>query len=122
MPKGNPNPSPATRFKPGESGNPGGKSAEQIANEREAARISAEMRVAILSSMQEKVNAGEDPLELLSSDIRALFKDSEDRAHGQATQTIDATIDHKAEAEAKVDAILDGIIERSGETGEAGPE
>lgn len=34
MAQGNPNPSPNTRFEPGQSGNPGGLTAEQIAKRR----------------------------------------------------------------------------------------
>ena len=78
----NPNPSPETRFQPGQSGNPGGKSAEHKRMEMEAAEISAKLRLAALSSMQEKLNAGMDALELISGDALRLFKDSEDRAHG----------------------------------------
>lgn len=91
MAKGNPNPSPATQFKPGKSGNPGGKTAEHVAAERKAAEMAAKMRVRILSSMQEKLEAGVDPLELLSGDIVRLFKDSEDRAHGTPKQALDHT-------------------------------
>lgn len=120
MPKGNPNPSPATRFKPGQSGNPSGKSSEQLVAENEAARISATLRLAALSCLQEKVNTGElSPDELISSDNLRLFKDSEDRAHGQPDQNVNANVNHRAAAEAKVDAILDAISERGGDTGGA---
>lgn len=86
----NPNPSPETRFKPGQSGNPGGKSAEHVEAERKAAEISALMRLQVLSRMQDRVTkiteapdaSLDDILKLLSSDTLRLFKDSEDRAHG----------------------------------------
>lgn len=83
----NPNPSPETRFTPGRSGNPGGKSSEQIKDEREASAIAAKLRLTMLSTMQEKVDAGTDVLELMTSDALKLFKDSEDRAHGTPKQT-----------------------------------
>jgi hypothetical protein len=93
----NPNPSPETRFKPGQSGNPGGKSAEHVAAERKAAEISALMRLQVLSTMQEKVSkitempdaSLDDILKLLDGDVLRLFKDSEDRAHGTPKQSVE---------------------------------
>lgn len=78
----NPNPSPETRFQPGQSGNPGGKTQEHKRLEMEAAEMAAKLRHAMLSSMQEKLARGADALELVSGDALRLFKDSEDRAHG----------------------------------------
>lgn len=78
----NPNPSPETRFQPGQSGNPGGKSQEHKRLEMEAAEMAAKLRHAMLSSMQEKLSAGVDATELMTSDALRLIKDSEDRAHG----------------------------------------
>ena len=92
----NPNPSPETRFKPGNNANPGGKSAELKALEAEAALMSAKIRHAALSAMTEKLQKlMESPDELakaavdmITSDTLRLFKDSEDRAHGTPKQTI----------------------------------
>ena len=84
---GNPNPSPETRFKPGSTPNPGGKTKELKALEMEAAMMAAKMRHAQLSSMMEKLESGSDPLEMLNSDALRLFKDSEDRAHGTPKAT-----------------------------------
>lgn len=78
----NPNPSPETRFQPGQSGNPGGKTAEHKRLELEAAEMAARLRHAMLTSMQEKLSAGVSPDEMITSDTLRLFKDSEDRAHG----------------------------------------
>jgi hypothetical protein len=84
----NPNPSPETRFKPGESGNPNGKTPEQKKNEMQAAEIAAELRLAALIRMQESVSGeGKDILELLDANALKLFKDSEDRAHGTPKAT-----------------------------------
>lgn len=97
MAKGNPNPSPETRFTPGQSGNPGGKTAEHKRLEMEAAEIAARIRHAMLSSMQEKLSAiteGDekpDPLAFLDADALRLFKDSEDRAHGTPKQSVEQT-------------------------------
>ena len=85
---GNPNPSPATRFKPGESGNPSGKSTEAALRDNETADLASRFRHALLSSVQEKLDTGLDPLELLTPDVIRIIKDSEDRAHGTPKQSI----------------------------------
>lgn len=86
---GNPNPSPGTRFQPGQSGNPSGKSTETALRDIATADMASKFRNALLSSVQEKLNAGEDPLSLLTPDIRAVLKDSEDRAHGTPKQSVE---------------------------------
>lgn len=83
----NPDPSPETRFQPGKSGNPGGKSAEHKRMELEAAEMAARLRHAMLSSMQEKLQSGTPAEELLTGDALRLMKDSEDRAHGTPKAT-----------------------------------
>lgn len=87
----NPNPSPETRFQAGQSGNPGGKTIEHKRMEMEAAEIAAKLRHAALSSMQEKLKAGTDALELINGDALRLFKDSEDRAHGTPKASLEAS-------------------------------
>jgi hypothetical protein len=85
----------ATQFVKGVSGNPGGKSKAQRADEMKAAEISAKMRLKILTSMQVKFNANdftdEDYAVLLSAGALKLFKDSEDRAFGSPQQHVDNT-------------------------------
>jgi len=84
------NPSPETRFQPGSTPNPGGKSKELKRLEMEAAEMAAKLRHAALSSMMEKLaKASEAPepdpdmaMKLINADTLRLFKDSEDRAHG----------------------------------------
>ncbi|MGB1215735.1 MAG: hypothetical protein ACPG4X_20360 [Pikeienuella sp.] len=88
MAKGNPNPSPETRFKPGVSGNPCGKTSKQKADEIAAAGIAAELRHLALIRMQERIAAGEDISDLIDANALKLFKDSEDRAHGTPKQSI----------------------------------
>jgi hypothetical protein len=86
----NPNPSPETRFT--SSGNPKGKTAEQRQAEVKAAEIAANLRLAALIRMQERLDAGEiDPQELVTPDNLRLFKDSEDRAHGTPKTAVDHT-------------------------------
>lgn len=86
----NPNPSPSTRFKKGQSGNPSGRSSKELKAINQAAKKAAILREKALSSLQEKIDAGADPLELIDANMLKLFKDSEDRAHGtpQASTTI----------------------------------
>lgn len=97
----NPNPSPGTRFKAGEVANPGGKTAAHRKAEVKAAEIAAQLRLAMLSGMMERLNSGEDALGLMTSEALRLFKDSEDRAHGAPKQATELTgrdggpIDHR---------------------------
>jgi len=88
----NPNPSPETRFQPGESGNPGGKTGEQLKIDREAADMASRLRHAMLSSIAGKLKDGSDPIEHLDSVALKLFKDSEDRAHGTPKATSDVSM------------------------------
>lgn len=92
----NPNPSPSTRFKPGQSGNPSGRSSEELKNMNEAARIASELTLKALSSLQDRMNKGEtitddDLLILLSADTRGMIKEAQDRAHGTPKQAVDHT-------------------------------
>lgn len=86
----NPNPSPETRFQPGNNANPGGKTKELKALEAEAALMAAKLRHAALSAMTEKLSVGGiDAMEFITGDNLRLFKDSEDRAHGTPKQSVD---------------------------------
>ena len=99
------NPNPDTSglkpFKPGQSGNPGGKSAETIRLEREAADIALRMRLKWLKALEAQAEAGDQAaLDLLSSEALALAKQSEDRAHGTPRQSVEhsGSVDHKHSA------------------------
>ena len=86
---GNPNPSPETRFKPGSTPNPGGKTKEHKRLEMEAAEMAARLRHAALSSMMEKLEGNLlDVDDIVKADVLRLFKDSEDRAHGTPKATV----------------------------------
>ena len=77
-------------FQPGQSGNPGGKSAETIRLEREAADIALRMRLKWLKALEAKAEAGDQQaLDLLSSEALTLAKQSEDRAHGTPKQSVE---------------------------------
>lgn len=92
------NPNPRTenlkKFKPGQSGNPGGKTAAQRQLEVENAELAAAAKNRFLRALTaklaeqstEEVIAGFDPADLLR-----LIKDAEDRAHGTPKQSIDNT-------------------------------
>jgi hypothetical protein len=84
----NPNPSPETRFQPGNKANPGGKTSEHRRLEIEAAEMAARLRHAMLSAMTEKLATCESADDLLSPDALRLIKDSEDRAHGTPKQAV----------------------------------
>ena len=84
----NPNPSPETRFKPGQVANPTGKSAEQAARDVKTADLASQFRHKLLSSVMEKLESGIDPAELATPDVIRVLKDSEDRAHGTPKQSV----------------------------------
>ncbi len=75
-----PPPPEETRFKPGQSGNPGGKTSAQrkmeIANAERATRI----RMRLLQAIDEATMTPE-----LTSEVLKLIKDSEDRGLGTPT-------------------------------------
>ncbi len=92
----NPNPSPETRFKPGNSF--GGKTSEQRRLEYEAAEMAAKARHKMLTVITEKLDgieaqemSAEDIVKMVEANILKLFKDSEDRAHGTPKQSVDHT-------------------------------
>ena len=119
----NPNPSPATRFG-AEKGNPSGagKTSEQRRAEIEAAEKAAKIRNMMLSEMLESLEREEDAkeaLEYLTSEALKLFKDSEDRAHGQPEQNVNNRVSGGSE---KLRQFIDNIAERSGTDSEPSEE
>jgi hypothetical protein len=52
------------------------------------ADMASKLREAALSSAMERLQAGADPLELLTPDLIRVVKDSEDRAHGTPKQSV----------------------------------
>jgi hypothetical protein len=89
MPKGNPNPSPETRFKKGVSGNPGGKTKKHRQLEMKLAVKAARIRERMLSSLQDNLDAGGDALQFIEGATLKLIKDSEDRGFGTPIATVD---------------------------------
>lgn len=88
---GNPNPSPETRFKPGQSGNPGGKTPEQRQREIRSAEKAAKLRELMLDAMLEKMEAGVD-IEDVKGEYTRFLKESEERGFGAPKQEIDASV------------------------------
>lgn len=91
----NPNPSPETRFEPGKSGNPSGRSSQELKNLNEAARIASDLKLKALSCLQEYASSKESPLDviqaLMNADAVRLFKEVEDRAHGTPKASTELT-------------------------------
>ena len=85
----NPDPSPETRFKPGQSGNPGGISSEMKALIAENAEKAVRIRAALLAKVSALID--EETGELrgdVTGEILKLVKDSEDRGFGSPKQTL----------------------------------
>lgn len=87
----NPSPNEATRFKPGNVANPGGMSKEVRERNARTADLASKFREAAISAAMERLQAGADPLEVMTPDLIRVLKDSEDRAHGTPKQAVDLT-------------------------------
>jgi hypothetical protein len=87
----NPNPSPETRFAPGQTGNPGGKTSKHRKAEIEAAELAATVRLELVRAVAEAIEgaSSEEKQMQIRSDVLNLLKQSEDRAHGTPKQTIE---------------------------------
>lgn len=89
-PRGNPNPSPATRFGAGNKANPAGKTSEQKKAEYQAGQAAAKLQAKLLEALAER-DAGELADSLSGSDLLKLIKDAMDREFGTATQKVEAS-------------------------------
>jgi hypothetical protein len=88
----NPDPSPETRFVPGQSGNPGGKTSEHRKAEIRAAELAAKVQLDLVEALHNTiVSAGDDKvkLEAIRADVLKLLKDAQDRAFGTPKASID---------------------------------
>ena len=117
--QGNPNPSHATRFQKGNKGNPKGKTSGQRRAEIKSAETAAYIQNAMLNALKDYVDEdAKAALESIKADPLRLIKDAMDRAHGQAMQNINATVNTMESAERKMSDIMDSIRARSGEPDE----
>ena len=90
----NDNPSPETRFKPGQSGNPGGKTASHRAAEVKAAELAAKVQLDLVQALANAIDAqdgDEARIDHIRSDVLKLLKDAQDRGFGQPTQPQEIT-------------------------------
>lgn len=96
--RGNPNPSPATRFAAGNSANPNGKTSEQKRIEMRNAETAMRIRERILRAAEAKLNECSTD-EVLDQFVEAamlkLLTDSETRGLGAPVQPIDHTTNGK---------------------------
>ena len=90
---GNPNPSPETRFKPGQAANPGGRTSEGILRDKETADKASKLRNILISRVMETLDDDPDAPVMLSGELLRLLKDSEDRAHGTPKASTEITGD-----------------------------
>jgi hypothetical protein len=90
--KGNPNPSPATRFGAGNNANPAGKTSEQKRAEMKAGEIAAQIQLRMLQALSEAVSDDNAAaLQAIAADPLRLIKDAMDREFGTAVQKSDHT-------------------------------
>lgn len=114
----NPNPSPATQFKPGQSGNPGGIPSETHAIIKRNAERAARIQEMLLEGIEAKMAAMTDPIEreaLLRADMNKIISDAMDRALGKAVAPVDlSSKDGTMSPTAHGDAVLDAIKAKHG--------
>lgn len=91
MPNPNPNTSGLKPFPKGKSGNPGGKSAEQVAIERRNADAAMRIRERLLKAVEAKLEAmaaDGDAISFVEPAMLKLLKDAEDRGLGAPVQPL----------------------------------
>lgn len=89
-----PTPPVEHQFKPGQSGNPGGKTSEHRKAEIEAAEIAAKARLGLVRAFANLVDGVATDAErqaLIDANALKLLKDSEDRGYGTPQQHVDNT-------------------------------
>ena len=95
-----PNPNPPTehlqdtQFQPGQSGNPGGKTAEHRRLEVDSAERAARIRNRKLIAMERQIEEAEanedvDAVAMLTGDMLRMLADAEDRGFGKPKQSVD---------------------------------
>ena len=107
----NPNPKTEhlTSWKPGQSGNPGGKTSEHRKAEIRAAEIAAKARLELVEAFANLLTGRATDKEkhaLLDSDALRLLKESEDRGFGQAKSSVDLSSEDGSMSPGAGDAVL----------------
>ncbi len=95
--KGNPNPSPATRFQVGNNGNPKGKTSDQKKIELRNAEAAMRIRERMLQATEANLDAMTDAdiMKLIEPAMLKLLADSEARGLGAPVQAVDHTTNGK---------------------------
>ena len=90
MAKGNPNPSPATRIKPGEKRNPGGRTSESKKLELMNAEAAMRIRQRLLRATEARLVelSTEEVMSLIEPAMLKLLTDSETRGLGAPVQDL----------------------------------
>jgi hypothetical protein len=89
----NPDPAPEYRWKPGQSGNPGGINSETHRLIKDSAEKAARLQNLLIEGVLAKIEMVQPEAreELLRADINKIIGDALDRHLGKATQPIDNT-------------------------------
>jgi hypothetical protein len=115
-PKGNPNPSPSTRF--GAPGGPAvGKTSEQRQLEVRNAWIATEIRGRLLDAVKatlQEDTSTENALARIEANVLKLLKDSEERGLGAPKASVDLTNSDGSLKSRQEDAVLDALTKIHG--------
>lgn len=86
-------PNPATQFKPGQSGNPGGINSETHRLIKESAEKAARLQNLLIDGILQKVEQAspEEREAILRADVNKIIGDALDRHMGRAVQKVDNT-------------------------------
>ena len=89
-------PNCATQFKPGQSGNPGGKTKKHRQAEVAAAELAANISLELVTAVSDAIENADNSTkqEQIRGDVLKLLKDVQDRAHGTPKQTIEQDNTH----------------------------
>lgn len=118
-------PNPSTQFKPGQSGNPGGKTSQHRQSEIEAAELAAKVQLRMMKAVDEKITQLETALDapdpyaallVIKADVLKLIKDAQDRGYGAPVQVLDNTSSDGTMTPKSIvgDAVLDAIRAKHG--------
>ena len=89
-----PDPPEEYRFKPGQSGNPGGKTRQHRLDEIRAAEAAAKVQADLVEALAkaiEESKGNDDKLAFIRAEVNALLKNAQDRAYGTPQQHVDTT-------------------------------
>ena len=90
----NPNPDKSNlqMWKPGQSGNPGGKTSEHRKAEIRAAELAAKVQLDLVEALSNTLDAAEGDegkLAAIKADVLKLLKDAQDRGYGTPKSSVD---------------------------------